>query len=84
MKFQTLGFFEMHCVLVTDGPLVSYSFAMLDNAMSASGGGYSRYSAPRLTVKNIKQRKKKETKRRPVNVRKEFPETWLWTEEIFE
>ena len=24
----------------------------------------------------------KETKQKPLNVRKEFPETWLWTEEV--
>ena len=29
-----------------------------------------------------KQKKKQKTKRKPVNVRKEFPETWLWTEEM--
>ena len=26
--------------------------------------------------------KQSSTKRKPVNVRKEFPETWLWTEQV--
>lgn len=26
--------------------------------------------------------KKQRTKQKPLNVRKEFPETWLWTEEV--
>ena len=26
--------------------------------------------------------KQSSTKRKPVNVRKEFPETWVWTEQV--
>ena len=31
---------------------------------------------------NRKRGRKQDGKRKPVNVRKKFPETWLWTEEM--
>ena len=31
---------------------------------------------------SISPKNKQQTKRKTVNVRKEFPETWLWTEEM--
>ena len=30
----------------------------------------------------VTPKKKQGSKRKPVRVRKEFPETWLWTEEV--
>ena len=30
----------------------------------------------------VTSKKKQGSKRKPVRVRKEFPETWLWTEEV--
>ena len=35
-----------------------------------------------LKIARPKKKNKQEVKKKPLDVRKEFPETWLWTEEI--
>ena len=55
--------------------------------------GVQRYGGPRIAGANPGiqplmetigdgDTKQSSTKRKPVNVRKEFPETWLWTEQV--
>ena len=48
-------------------------------------GGPSLAGLPRPHGRNSNQKtvnRRKEAKKKSVNVRKEFPETWLWTEEM--
>lgn len=47
--------------------------------LSAKGRGLSQI---RPKIVSPKEKAKQEIKKKPLNVRKEFPETWLWTEKI--
>ena len=68
-------------------------FPLSDRMISAVGGAVPESLGPAETtalrlddvgsdddVSPVKKRK--QNKRKPVYVRKEFPETWLWTEEM--
>ena len=67
----------MHCVLISDRMIDGPEFEELEfESLSSVGAVMSK------TDRNIQKEKKQKTKQRPVNVRKDFPETWLWTEEM--
>ena len=73
----------MHCVLISDRMIDGPEFEdegrpvpLIAASLSAVGDVMSK------TDRNIQKEKKQKTKQRPVNVRKDFPETWLWTEEM--
>ena len=73
----------MHCVLISDRMIDGPEFEeqgrlppLIGASLSAVGDVMSK------TDRNIQKEKKQKTKQRPVNVRKDFPETWLWTDEM--
>jgi len=60
------------------GPEFAEEGGLVPLAAPLSAGG----DVVSKTDRNIQKEKKQKTKQRPVNVRKDFPETWLWTEEM--
>ena len=64
-------------------------FPLSDRRNFGGGGGAVPYSVATTEMSPLSavdvvspDKKRKQNKRKPVYVRKEFPETWLWTEEM--
>ena len=49
---------------------------------SGRGGGQGPPGQYSRVLTTSAEKKPKQAKKKPLNVRKEFPETWLWTEEM--
>ena len=60
------------------------SVSVLFSGFTAGGGGFiPSFSAQQsLEGPTVVKKTKQVTKQKTVKVRKEFPETWLWTEEM--
>ena len=59
-------------------------FPLSDRRNFGGGGGVATTEMSPLSAVDVvsPDKKRKQNKRKPVYVRKEFPETWLWTEEM--
>ena len=64
-------------------------FPLSDRRNFVGGGDAAPESVDSMEMSSLSgidvvspDKKRKQNKRKPVYVRKEFPETWLWTEEM--
>ena len=73
-----------------DIPSIFHRISVPDFHRAPSGRGFGgrvfesihgRPGSPSPDGRTIEGKKNKEPKKKPVYIRKEFPETWLWTEQ---
>ena len=67
-------------ILLSDGPYMA-EIGVSRRVQVDSAPDFLSSSGPPAGG-SISPKNKQQTKRKTVNVRKEFPETWLWTEEM--